>query len=496
MKKFKMKVTDENGKTFEIEDLESIKIEPLADSEGNYSINSITDANGKEIKIAELKDSNEENLPKSILIHLEATHSGKNLNFGIYPEDSLSKDHETYLQDFAKPLLKNHDTNSEPLGRVVETSFGDSEISDGKKAVKLKIQVTDSDAIQKFIDGRYKTFSIGASADTITCDLCKTKILSNGVFNFCGHWKGETYDVAVEGSEETEKKTAYWRYEDMYFSEISVVNNPADRNAQITKIEIDDSTQDSVKTNAKDSKQKMIDLINDSENDDDLLKMITDSISDDEKEDADDTATDEDTSTKEASTEDASTEDASTEDASTEDASTEDDNNSTDSEEETIESLKDSITELETEVENLKVENETLKDEIESLKEKLNDKEEENSELTTDKQILETENEVVLDKLSSFAKKIKNQLENRMLDLKIVTSDVEVTDEKRSKIIKEIKNMSIDEMSTEIEGLKKKIKPKKLSDNTIGKNNGKNVETIVDKNKDVTMGDYLENFIN
>ncbi|OQX93134.1 MAG: hypothetical protein B6I17_04095 [Tenericutes bacterium 4572_104] len=483
MKRIKMKVTDENGKTFEIEDLESLKIEPLTDSEGNYSIDSITDANGEKIKIAELKDSNEGNLPSSIFIHLEATHSGKNLNFGIYPEESLAKDHKTYLEDFSKPLLKNHDTNSEPLGRVVETDFGDSVISEGKKAVKLKIQVTDSDAIQKFIDGRYKTFSIGASADTITCDLCKAKILSNGVFNFCGHWKGETYDVAVEGSEATEKKTAYWQYEDMYFSEISVVNNPADRNAQITKIEIDDSTQDSVKTNTKDSKQKMIDLINNSENDDDLLKMITDSISnaEAEKEDADDTTTDEDTST---------------DDASTKDDNDSTDDTTTDSEEETIESLKDSITELETKVEDLKAENKILKDEIESLKEKLSDKEEENSELTTDKQILEAENEVVLDKLSSFAKKIKNQLENRLLDLKVMTSDVEVTDEKRSKIVKEIKNMSIDEMSTEIEGLKKKIKPKKLSDNTIGKNNGENVETIVDKNKNVTMGDFLEDIIN
>lgn len=498
--KFNIKVTDENGNIFDTKELENIRIQPLSDKDGNYSINNITDAKGENLNLSELKDSSGDDLPKAILIDIEATHSGKNLNYAIYPEDSLVNDHKTYLKDFAKPLLKNHDTNSEPLGRVVETDFSDSVISLDKKAVKLKIKVTDSDAIKKFIDGRYKTFSIGASADTITCDLCKTKILKNGVFDFCGHWRGGTYDVVVDGTEETEKKTAYWVFEDMYFSEISVVNNPADRNAQLTGISVEDELEDNNNVKISNSKKELLDLINNSENDDELFNSIMDSISsvEDDNEDEEEDEEDESTETDDPTEDDKSTEtddpEVENEDESTEtdDESTETDDDSELEDEEKIESLKDKIKTLENTNEELLEKIDDLEKENKELKKSLESKKEELEEKQSDNLILEKENEVVIDKLSIFARKLKNQLQNRIMDLKIVTSKEEITDKSKDKFNNEIKNMSIEEMSVEINQLKRKIKPKKLIDNTIGLNNGGNVETIVESKDKETLGEYLE----
>lgn len=174
-------------------------------------------------------------------VEMEATHSGKNHNYCIYNEDSMEKDAESFLNPFKKPMLKNHnDYSGEPLGRIHQSYYGPSNLTDERGAIHLKARVTDQDAIPKFLDGRYATVSIGGVMGNVTCNVCGKTILKDGKFKFCGHWRGEVY----------QDQMCYWSVKDIEYNEVSTVNNPADDFAQITKVTVitdkekeEDSTQ-------------------------------------------------------------------------------------------------------------------------------------------------------------------------------------------------------------------------------------------------------------
>lgn len=161
-------------------------------------------------------------------VETEATHSGKNHNYCIYYEDSMEKDAESFINPFNKPMLKNHNSYSEPLGRIKQSWFGPSKLTDERSAIHLKTRVTDQDAIPKFLDGRYGTVSIGGSMGTVTCNICGKTILKDNKFKFCGHWRGETYKDQV----------CYWGARDIEYHEVSTVNSPADDFAQVVKVTV------------------------------------------------------------------------------------------------------------------------------------------------------------------------------------------------------------------------------------------------------------------
>ena len=212
-------------------------------------------------------------------VEMEATHSGKNHNYCIYYEDSMEKDAESFVNPFKKPMLKNHnDCSGEPLGRINQSWFGPSALTDERSAIHLKARVTDQDAIPKFLDGRYSTVSIGGTMGTVTCNVCGKTILKDGKFKFCGHWRGETY----------KDQMCYWGAKDIEYHEVSTVNNPADDYAQIMKVTVvtdsddkKDSKEDTTMagtntdsnktTNAEDAKKSVCDII------DQLLNKSADS---------------------------------------------------------------------------------------------------------------------------------------------------------------------------------------------------------------------------
>ena len=200
-------------------------------------------------------------------VEMEATHSGKNHNYCVYYEDSMEKDAESFVNPFKKPMLKNHNDCSEPLGRIIQSWFGPSQLTDERSAIHLKTRVTDQDAIPKFLDGRYSTVSIGGTMGTVTCNICGKTILKDGKFKFCGHWRGETYKDQI----------CYWGAKDIEYHEVSTVNNPADDYAQIMKVTVvtdsddkkdskEDTTMagtntDSKTTSAEDAKKSVCDII-------------------------------------------------------------------------------------------------------------------------------------------------------------------------------------------------------------------------------------------
>lgn len=276
-------ITDANGKNISVNmskicdingDLGNNASASVTDSQKNRvtKVHDIeyVDSNGKVIDNMQLlKDMASGNTQVIALdVEMEATHSGKNHNYCIYYEDSMEKDAESFVNPFKKPMLKNHnDYSGEPLGRITQSWFGPSQLTDERSAIHLKARVTDQDAIPKFLDGRYGTVSIGGTMGTVTCNVCGKTILKDGKFKFCGHWRGESYKDQV----------CYWGAKDIEYHEVSTVNNPADDYAQIMKVTVvtdsDDkkdskeentmtgTNTDSKSSNAEDVKKSVCDMI-------------------------------------------------------------------------------------------------------------------------------------------------------------------------------------------------------------------------------------------
>jgi len=246
---------DANGKEFEFDvqdimDMVTSPQIPLEDGETRKEISlRIIDHIGNPLTLGQITDSAGSSDPIVALdVKFEATHSGRNLNYTNYHSDSMEKDAATFMVPFKKPLIKNHDMYEEPLGRVVDFQFGPSILNDARDCIAVTWRVTDSDAIPKFLDGRYGTLSIGATANHVKCEVCGNDIVKDGQFKkFCGHWRGETYNGV----------TAYWTSRDLVYKEGSIVNAPADHWAQVIEIKAYtqsqlDAISDSSKANAQD----------------------------------------------------------------------------------------------------------------------------------------------------------------------------------------------------------------------------------------------------
>lgn len=277
-------ITDANGKSF------SVDISKICDINGDIGDNasaSITDnqrnrvtklhdveyvdQNGNAIDSTKLLNdmASGKTHVSAIDVEMEATHSGKNHNYCIYYEDSMENDAESFMNPFKKPMLKNHDSYSEPLGRIIQSWHGPSELTDERSAIHLKARVTDQDAIPKFLDGRYGTVSIGGTMGTVTCNICGKTILKDGKFKFCGHWRGESY----------KDQMCYWGARDIEYHEVSTVNNPADDFAQIMKVTVVTDSDD--KKDSKDSKEdKPMAGTNTDNKAEDIKKNVCDMIDD------------------------------------------------------------------------------------------------------------------------------------------------------------------------------------------------------------------------
>lgn len=254
-----IQVKDINGKTFDVNvskicDIngDSNSSTSITDSAIKNRINfqhdvEIVNSKGEVIDATQLlKDVSDKKVNVvAVDVNMEATHSGKNHNYCIYYEDSMEKDSESFMNPFHKPVLKNHDDYSEPLGRITQSYAGPSKLTDERSAIHLTARITDQDAIPKFLDKRYGTVSIGGSMGTVTCNICGKTILKDGKFHFCGHWRGETYKDQV----------CYWGARDIEYNEVSIVNNPADDFAQIMKVTVltDKDTQDDNKNKEENS---------------------------------------------------------------------------------------------------------------------------------------------------------------------------------------------------------------------------------------------------
>jgi len=188
----------------------------------------------------ELSEGSDKELPFGIIVDIDAIHNGPTKNFTWYTEKFFKNSLPTWTTPFPKPVLQDHivagfDSGIDAKGRVIGARIEKIEgeaLADGSKPVVLKLAafIPEYDDIQKIVDGRYQTVSIGSSASKVTCSICG----SNLVEDYCGHFRGRVYEKELDGK--TKKEVCYWIVEAGEASEVSFVNNPADKNAIITGV--------------------------------------------------------------------------------------------------------------------------------------------------------------------------------------------------------------------------------------------------------------------
>ena len=209
---------------------------------------------------------------KGLIVTYDLSHSGRRINNRIYSTKGQQRGIESLTEPYPKPILKNHDQKSEPIGRFiggewqnlydqateylqssqaaldVHNAFvGDDpgkiyhamksfNLIEDKKwpglgRMRVQANITDEEAIKKFMDGRYLTFSAGSTTNRHVCSICETDWALDGM---CEHRHGQEYDG----------ETCVFITGDFIVLEGSVVNTPADDLSQLIHMELRDSEED------------------------------------------------------------------------------------------------------------------------------------------------------------------------------------------------------------------------------------------------------------
>lgn len=176
--------------------------------------------------IQKLTESAQGKKGRKLIVQMEAIHVGRTANYTFYTEQGLKEGLSSWTHPYNKPVLTHHDAHSgEPVGRILKAEFADSTIS-GRKGLIFTCEITDPTAVEKVLDGRYQTVSIGATTDKVTCNICGT----DRTKEWCEHWRGEEY----------EGQTCHFTIGTTFGREVSYVNVPADENAGNFSVTVSD----------------------------------------------------------------------------------------------------------------------------------------------------------------------------------------------------------------------------------------------------------------
>lgn len=191
-------------------------------------------------------------------ITVPASHSGRLTNRRVYPGVKMLDSTATWTDAYGRPILSRHPggmgivDSPEPdvLGRVVSAEYkklvNDEEWrvdhlnpTDGQGSgyVEVTAEITDKEAIEKFLDGRMSTVSVGFFTDSLTCSIC-TKDMKEEI---CDHRPGRRYTDEGKDAEGDEGKLCYLITGNMVYDHLAVVNTPADKFAIISSTQLIDS---------------------------------------------------------------------------------------------------------------------------------------------------------------------------------------------------------------------------------------------------------------
>jgi len=170
---------------------------------------------------------------------LQSTN-GLTANYNNYSAQALEAALQSWVEPYPKPIILNHDLNSEPIGRVMAAKMDKEE--DGSSFVRLQVAITDPVAIQKVLDKRYLTGSVGGRAGKAVCSITGEDLAaesSDGKPKLAKFKRGQVY----------KGKLAFVDMQDISFKEYSFVNQPADSKSGVRKsskgdVKVENSTDD------------------------------------------------------------------------------------------------------------------------------------------------------------------------------------------------------------------------------------------------------------
>ena len=159
-----------------------------------------------------------------LIIEVAAIHEGLTSNYNNYSAIELEKALQSWVDPYPKPIILNHDLNSEPIGRVMAARMDKEE--DGSSFVRLQIAITDPTAIQKVLDKRYLTGSVGGRAAKAVCSISGEDLATEDE-------SGRPKVVKYKRGKVYKGKIAYIDMQDISFKEYSFVNQPADQKSGV-----------------------------------------------------------------------------------------------------------------------------------------------------------------------------------------------------------------------------------------------------------------------
>jgi hypothetical protein len=124
----KVMLTDENGKEIivDMNDINDASTYSRADIKNieNFNKNMVSiqskieDEAGNVIDERDLISDVKSGEVLALDVTFEATHTGRRINNALYTSESMAEDCASFMQPFAKPLIKNHDRHTEPLAEL------------------------------------------------------------------------------------------------------------------------------------------------------------------------------------------------------------------------------------------------------------------------------------------------------------------------------------------------------------------------------------------
>lgn len=158
---------------------------------------------------------------KDIICEIEALHDFPTGNFINYTVDSFNSAIYSWTKPYAKPVILFHkDEDGVIVGRVLAAEVRKSVFNNQWDTLVLTVKISDEDAKQGVMDGRYLTTSVGVTATEVYCSVCGKRI---GKGSPCKHVPGKKYG----------DNYCYYIVKQMKAKEVSFVIIPADSYSQV-----------------------------------------------------------------------------------------------------------------------------------------------------------------------------------------------------------------------------------------------------------------------
>lgn len=169
------------------------------------------------------------NSKHGLIIEVAAIHEGLTANYNNYSAEELEKALQSWVEPYPKPIILNHDLNTEPIGRVMAARMDKEQ--DGSSFVRLQVAITDPIAAQKVMDKRYLTGSVGGRAGKALCSISGEDLASEDA-------SGRPRMPKFKRGKVYKGKLAYIDMQDISFKEYSFVNQPADQKSGVRSTKI------------------------------------------------------------------------------------------------------------------------------------------------------------------------------------------------------------------------------------------------------------------